>query len=249
MSVAAGDIDLAPYFPGYLDQVQTGTCEGHGHARAWATYDKAHGVGLDFIPSPDDVCKLARAHDRALFDGTAYQPLADDGTSSDSILWAAARYGVRPMMIPAWSDGHNSDVDPSTVDDEPEIDKIERDSATLIVGAYQVTETQIADRLAAVDLALANKIPVVMESFVDSAFEGWTKSGELYLRADKSDKNGGNHCTCIGARRTVDGVAQYGVDNSWGAEWCEGGRIWVAGEYVAGAMALVISSIRKGRRE
>ena len=235
------DSDLRAFAPGVMNQTQTGSCEAHKAACAIATVDKALGVGLGFVPSQSGLYVLARAHERAAFPNGAAEPLDDSGTDVESILWAIARYGVAPC-IPIGD--RLSDCDVSTVNDEPTLAQLELDAKAPLVGGYDIVGND-ADKLAAVDRALANRYPVGIDAYVDSAYEALDGSAGVVGPCDTSDKAGGYHAQCILARTSSPNGRSYLIRNSWGLSWAKAGEVWVNEAFLTSALALTAFNVKR----
>lgn len=215
-------VDLSPFAPSIMDQGPVGSCEGHrGSTATYLTLNKA-GAPLPWVPSPDDIYRLARCFDL----GDLMPASLDDvGTETNSVIRAIGEFGMRPMG--ALVGGRNSDCDPDSAARPPVLAELEKDAATLVIGAYQITSTG-AQKLADVKAALASGLAVAVDSFVDMAFEDWSAGDAPFGVPDYRDPEGGGHAICaVGYDgNTVD------IINSWGSSWGDSGHIRVSAAFI-----------------
>jgi hypothetical protein len=138
-----------------------------------------------------------------------------------------------------------SDADPATVNDEPKLADLEVADRTRIVGAYAVSGSA-AERVELTRQLLAAGVPVVIEAFVDTAFEN-VAPGTVVDSCNLLDRNGGGHCMVIlGYRTRPSGAVEFLVWNSWGSsEWGDEGSIWVSERFLATAWGLFAVDIRR----
>lgn len=137
-----------------------------------------------------------------------------------------------------------SDANPATVNDEPSLTDIEVADKTRFVGAYAVTGDK-AEKAALVRALLAARVPVVIESFVDSAYER-LGSGVVVDHCDQHDPKGGGHCEVILAYKTAaDGSTLFLVRNSWSRFWGDDGSVWVTERFLDEAWALYAVDVRR----
>lgn len=243
--MALGPMSLIAYAPIALDQGATGSCEGHSHAVAIYTAMFARGVVPAYLPSPADMYRLARCIER---DGAA-APLRDTGTESAYICAALNVWGTRPMgppvQDPCDANPRNSDASILTICDEPSFADLEVDRHGIIVGQYACDGGMLTDRNAAVQTSLAKNAPVTIGGFVDSAYMRWEPTDGVYQRASEYDPHGGGHSQVILAWRVnAGGRPEYQIQNSWGVEWCDAGRIWVSEMFVRDADELTCMDVR-----
>lgn len=211
--------DLSPHLPPYANQVSTSSCVGHGIGEAVYCALGARSTPLPWVPSYKGIYDNGRCIDRAIRTDGKLPPLVDEGSMPNQGWRGVSEWGVR-KMIPIADRG--SDVDPSTINDEPKLGELEAESATLLVGYYAI-ESFGDERVENIRAALANGFPVTFATFVDTAFEEWDGSSPLGM-PDVNDKNGGGHYLCaFGYRTDANGRTILRFRNSWGTDWGMGG--------------------------
>jgi hypothetical protein len=215
------------------DQSQTGSCEGHACSGAIETALTLAGTPLGYVPSESGLYRGARAVDRARYVSGALPPLTDDGAMTEDVLTFMASFGVSPRRVAQTSDGRNSDVELATVNDEPQLGDLEAAADCLVVGPWAV-DPLAADAESQVRAALAARIPVRVDAFVDQAFED--SAGTRPIPAPRlNDPNGGGHALYIVGYRP-DG---YLVRNSWGTSWGAGGDCIVSPAWLRAAWGVL----------
>lgn len=214
---ASRPVDLSRFAPYVMDQAQTGSCTGHAIASAayLATRADKGPLGLPFVPSPKGIYTLERCLERS----GASTPLTDSGAMISDGMLVLSSWGVSPMkQLP----DRYSDVDPESVNDEPDFLGLEQDARTLLVGAHPITST--GDQLAEdVMTALSAAFPVVLG--VPGGSDAWQNytSGVLDSIAAPLD-----HCVYI---LGGDGDT-FTIRNSWGAGWGEQGNVRVSRRFL-----------------
>lgn len=202
------------------DQGQVGACEGFSCSGATETAFALAGDPLGFTPSEAAWYRGLRAIARAR-STPAGQPLPSlqdvGGMTEDAIAFMAA-FGIRPRYVARTSDGRNADLEIAAVNDEPGLGELETEAIRLFVGPYAV-DPQSSDAEQQVQASLAAKIPVRVDSFVDSAYEDWTPSQAPVGAPNTSDPQGGGHA------QYIVGYAPgfYIVRNSWGTAFGDAG--------------------------
>lgn len=226
-------VDLAAFQPPILDQGQTSACTAFSTSSAIATRFASAGKPLGFVPSQRCIYATTRALERAgaLPPDANLPALTDSGAELADVVTVLGRYGVLPMA------GLSGDVDPSSVNLEPDVGALEQAAAKLVVGERGLTPTasEAGDVIVA---ALMSGIPVVVAAFVDSAFENLS-SGAVAGAPNEADPSGGGHALYIsGAQTMADGSRALIVTNSWGPSWCNAGRGLVSEAWLAAAWEL-----------
>lgn len=217
------NLDDTANVPVVFDQGPTGSCEGHSFAGCTYMVFKKQGEQLPWIPSMLNQYTLARCIDRGDPNGGA---LTDSGTQTNSVIASMSDFGMRAMG-PLASDGRFSDCDPATLNAEPDLEQLEQDSLKLVIGAYQITSTG-AQRIADVKAAQASGFGVRIDSFVDTAFEDWTKGSAPFGVPNYADTNGGGHALYLIGYQGDNQI----VRNSWSANWGDAGNIIVSPAFV-----------------
>lgn len=242
------EYDLSPWQPPRMDQGATGSCTAHGLCGAMATACSKAGAPLGFVPSPDQEYKCTRGLARA--QGTmpsgGLPSLTDDGAQLADAIEAAAEFGVCPMGVQP-SDGRYSDCDPSSINDEPDMAKLEQAATTLVTGAYRIdpAASTASDQIAA---ALMSGFPIYVGFYVDSAFENLTPE-QVATSPNEADPNGGGHAVYLSGYRTnAAGKREFRLTNSWGQSWCDNGQCWVSEEWVHDTWEMWVTdvSVRAG---
>lgn len=205
------------------DQGQSSACEAHrGSAITEGAFALA-GDPLGFSPSEADMYRGLRAVERARRTpfGGALAPLEDSGGMTEDCLAYLGGFGIRPRRVAQTSDGRNSDVELATVNAEPSLYDLEQDAARIIVGPYAV-DPGASDAEYQVQAALASRILVAVDTFVDGAFEDWTPRLAPVGEPDTNSTRGGGHAMY------VVGYAPglYIVRSSWGIGPGDGGDFY-----------------------
>jgi hypothetical protein len=252
------NFDLTQYEPDRLDQGHTGSCEGHGWAAGTYTGLAANGTPLGYVPSPRYGYAGARSLERgaALTPGVATSiPLpafVDNGTETEVMAQWYAQGGTIPMLGPT-PDGRNSDIwsaadlsgipnaPAENVNNELSLGGLVSGAKRLVTGTHRIVDPTAADTLLQVQTCLYTlKSPVIVGTFVDSAFEQW-QAGQAPIPApNTNDASGGGHCLYISGFATVNGVVRILVTNSWGKGWADQGRCWCSVEWVQACWDLLI---------
>ena len=234
---------LVGHAPAVMDQGQSGSCEGCGWACGITTHCTAIGEPLDFVASPEGIYTPARCIERAAFPEGPAEPLGDDGTDSHAVIRALGSYGVRPMRAPT-PDGRYCDCYAPTINAEPSLTDLELADKTRLFGAYEITGDQ-ATRAAAIRSCIAAGIPVVIETFVDTAYMSLGR-GVVVDSCDRADPHGGGHCQVILAYRTrPDGASEFLIRNSWSQDWADEGSVWCTEAFIASAWNLYAVDVRR----
>lgn len=214
-----------------LDQNQCGSCTGHGTAQGLYVAFKAAGSPLSYCPSPKDTYATTRALERAASTSATLPPLTDSGAMPADVMTAISQWGIRPMTAPS-PQGFNSDVDPSNVNDEPNLTDLEADAEKVVVGEYRIDE-QAADFVTQVMASVAAGVPVGIGVFVDTGFENWAPPQPPLNTVDMNDPNGGGHWLCITSYRTeTNGKVTFRGPNSWSARWGDAGHFEVTEDWL-----------------
>lgn len=215
------DFETEGHAPPVMDQGSTSACTGHAMSCWLFSSFAAMGIALAFIPSPDKLYKNGRAIDRDPYPPIEEHPLTDDGAMPNQVERAIAEIGIEPIKAPT-ADGRFSDVDPATVNNEPQLGDIEEEGKAVAIGAYEITSTG-APRVADIKLAIANGHAVAVAIAGGSAtFQAYTGGvlGPLHSQLD--------HYVCIiGYRTNAQGKTEFKIRNSWSGNWGEGGNCWI----------------------
>ncbi len=224
------------------DQGASSSCEAHSGSAATESAFALMGDPLDFSPSEDDMYRGLRAVERARRTpiGGVLVPLQDDGGMTEDCLTYLGSFGVRPRRIAQTSDGRNSDVEIATVNAEPAFGDLELDVERLIVGPYAV-DPGASDADHQMQAALASRIVVRVDTFVDGPFEDWTPSKPPIPPPNEADTRGGGHAMYI------IGYAQglYIVRSSWGTNCGDGGDFYASSAWLRAVWGLYPWTVRK----
>lgn len=223
-------VDHAPTAPAIFDQGNVGSCWAHSTSRQVSSAMTILGKPLGFVPSPDDLYRIARAMMRAQFNG-GRGALTDSGTDPSVGMQVLSLFGVRAMRGPT-SDGRNSDCAEATVNDEPNLADLVQDAKHVLVGDYGITSAH-AQRVLDLKRALVHR-PVTLGFFCDTAFENWRKGDAPYgAPKNPNDPEGGGHDVAVDGYDTLsNGKTVFIIANSWGTEWGDHGRILVSEDFI-----------------
>ena len=255
-----GKADLTLVAPDVMDQNLVGACVGHGGACAVTTAFCAAGQtlfgydehGFPVAASQRDGYGGARCIDLMLDGMSNTTALTDSGTEVLSVIRFYAEWGCRkteaPMVAvdPDTGDSYgsvNSDCVPANCNDKPVFGELEQDSLKLVPRAHQITSAG-KQRVIDVCLSLDAKCPVVIGTFVDSAFLSYT-GGTVIGVQNTSDPRGGGHCMCLlGYATQADGTRVFLLRNSWGKGWGNAGSAWVSEAFVGQMLELFAVSAK-----
>jgi hypothetical protein len=244
----SGKANLSLVAPAVMDQNLVGACVGHGGACAVTTAFCAAGqplFGFDAQGFPVSISQRdgyggARCIDLMLDGLPNTTQLTDSGTEVLSVIRFYAEWGCRktdaPMVAVDPDTGEsyglvNSDCVPANCNDKPVFGELEQDSLRLVPRAHQIASTG-AQRVTDVCLSLDAKCPVVIGTFVDSAFLAY-KGGTVVGAQNVNDPRGGGHCMClIGYETQAGGSRVFLLRNSWGTSWGNNGDAWVNEAFV-----------------
>lgn len=237
LAIAAIDSpSLEQFLSEPLDQGATSSCTGHAFGEGTYVALGASGAPLPWIPSPGDLYRLARCIDRFPRPDGSLAPLTDDGAQPSQVLRALSEWGVRPMRrLP----DRMSDADPRTINDEPKLDELEEDGATLLVGGYGIYSTG-KQRGQDVRLSLSILVPVTVA--VPGGSDAWQSytGGIIGPTGTPIDHD----AVVYRAELQPDGSYIYFVRNSWGW-WGEGGSCRVSEAALDEFEDIVALSVRR----
>lgn len=216
------NIDNQHNAPPVFDQGPVGSCEGHASSGASALSCAAVGQPLGFIPSMVGIYNPALALDRGDPNAGALQDL---GTETNTVLRVLHEFGLRPMG--AQVEGRFSDCTMANALLEPVLADLEKDALTVMIGAYQITQTG-SSKLAAVKAVLAAGLAVRVDSFVDMAFENWSAGDAPFGQPDLNDPEGGGHALYLVGYQGDNCIMR----NSWSSSWGDNGNIIVSPAFV-----------------
>lgn len=204
---------LETSLPPTMDQNGSGSCTGHAYAGAIATYTTASGAPLGWVPSPDDIYKGERAIDRLPDANGKLPPLQDVGAQPNQGERYINEWGVRPMIaLP----NRCSDVDPNTVNDEPVLGNLRKDSVNLLIGAYEIfaSGSSLGQQIRQ---ALTNGIPVAVA--VPGGSDAWQRyaGGTSVIGATGTELD--HYVFIYKYAQQPDGSYLYWIRNSWSEFW------------------------------
>lgn len=219
--------DLSSLWGTVFDQGQSGSCTAQSTCKSLRLSLQA-GAGMlpemigetgDF--SPDDVYKTTRVIERSAMTpaGTGLPTLIDSGCEPDDCITAVAQCGVVPIAEKITSDGRYNDVEISKVNEEPNLNTLERAALSLYPGAYAV-DLFSSDGGAQVQALNTKGVGQTLALFVDTQnVMGWDPNKGPITKIDLRDPQGGGHQVGISGYRTdptLGLVIKFG--NSWG-DW------------------------------
>lgn len=224
------------------DQDATNSCEGHSCSGATETAFALAGDPLSFVPSEAALYGGARSVERART-APASRPLpalTDEGAMTEDALVFMATFGVAPRRVPQTSDGRNSDVELASVNAEETLGELESGGTLLVVGPYGI-DPLAQDAEHQVQAAIAARIPVRCDAFVDMVFENWMPGHAPVPAPNTNDPQGGGHAIYI----VGYAPGLYIVRNSWGTSWGDSGDVHVSPAWLREAWGLYPWTIRK----
>ena len=245
-------MSLESFAPEVLDQGQTGSCTGHGTATALYTSFVAAGVPLKFIPSPAEIYRNGRAIDRVPRSDGTFALLTDDGAEPNQVIRAVQTIGIRPMRAPT-KDGRYSDVEPSTVNDNPMLGDVMVERLTVPIGERGIQSVGAGASIDEVVLlmrqALAAGFAICKGNFVDTDYENWSPSKGPMGACDLRDPNGGGHwTTTLGYYTDASGRTIFIDRGSWGRAYGLNGNVEVLPAFIAQAQDITafVPELAKG---
>lgn len=206
--------------PGVFDQGPTSSCTGHAVSGAICATLGRGGTPLVIPPSPNGIYKVGRCIDRVRVNGTL-PPLVDAGAMPNQIMRGVTEFGVSGMGVPP-QDGRYSDVDPNTVNEEPDLGELEDAAEFELAGEYAISPFD-PNFVLLVRAAIASGLCVCFCTFVDTAgprsVEGWDPRSGPLSAPNTSDPHGGLHYIYADGYRTNNGETIVEWVNSWGKGW------------------------------
>ncbi len=208
------EFSLEPYITAIYDQGQLSDCVGWSFASTIELRLRVMKTPIE-LPSPMAIYTFARVEDR----GTAASgPLQDQGCQPIHAANGLSTYGAPPVS--KWP------VDPSHVNDEPNLLEIEVSSEFKFTGFYRINSIG-QQRLADVRQAIANGYPVSVGTAVDQAFENYDGTGVI-TAPDMSQVLGGHMISVVGYR--ADGT--FRGRNQWSTQWGDSGMFTADSRWV-----------------
>lgn len=232
--------------PGILDQHDTGSCEGHGHASGVTLRLALAGTPLSEVVSPVGLYYGALLVDRTPNADGSLPPLTDTGTMPSSILTAMGLWGSTGASVwgqyPASSSTmYVTPTDPNSPLIEPTPEKLYAESSFKLGGAYFV-QTSGMQKVLDILCMLASGRPV-SDAIPASGSQFQSYSGGILTAAQMTGDV--DHCNLIvdyawtgtqeqftqwqaGATGLDQYLVGYGV-NSWSESWGESDVAGVSG--------------------
>lgn len=239
---ASVDLRETGLLPAIKNQGRSSACEAHSGSFATEAAFALAGDPLGFTPSEIDMYRGLRAVERARRTpfGGVLVPLQDDGGMTEDCLTYLGGFGIRTRRIEQTSDGRNSDVELATVNDEPSLLDLEADAARIIVGPYAV-DPGASDAEHQIQAALAARIPVRVDTFVDGPFEDWTPSQPYIGPPNENGGRGGGHAMVI----VGYAAGLYIVASSWGTGCGAAGYFYCSPAWLRAVWGLYPWTVRK----
>lgn len=208
------------------DQGNTSSCTGFAfarcvHARVWAMLPP--GSMAPPYPSAQGLYAIGRGVDRP----DAKEKLVDEGARPYQVVRGMAEWGVAKESD--WP------FDPATINDEPDLQKLEDSAAFALQGYYRIASDGDA-RVADVAHAIAEGYPVAVGTTVDDAFEtysgGAQKDSTPKAVAAPEGEDLGGHMLALVGYKTFSGKKLFRGINSWGRSWGDHGYFWADESWV-----------------
>lgn len=218
------------------DQGPTSACVGWAFAQAVKLRCAVAGSPIG-LPSPTAWYTGARATERNLLGLTPEQsPLQDNGSTPSLAVMAAQTIGIPSNDV--WP------FDPTTINDEPNLEELEIASAFKLIGAYRIGSDG-TQRIQDIKQAISSGYPVAIGTMVDQAFEDYNGKGVI-AAPNPANLLGGHMMHLVGYR--ADGAFR-GV-NQWGTSWGDSGLYWASPAFVTTVLMsdiYVLSGVATGR--
>lgn len=224
----------------------TGSCTGHALTSAIEIAHNSANDPLPFHLSPDFLYKNGRAMGRLRSPDGSFPPLTDDGAMCSLVLRGAETFGVKRTRAVG---PELSDVDPSTVNDEPDLSDLEEGAIKIPRGDYVIPDCAWGVPFSDVSLELKRTLsatsfqgqhvqglPVTFGVWVDKAFMNW--NGVTALGPSSTDSGGGHAMVLIGYQTVGNGKTLWLIRTSWGRFGVPAGNlpygcIWVNDDFIA----------------
>ncbi|GAC1475548.1 MAG: C1 family peptidase [Vulcanimicrobiaceae bacterium] len=192
------------------DQGATSSCVGQAIARAAMLRCAIQQTPIA-RPSAQGVYTIARAEARLL----PSEKLVDEGSFPRLAMKGIQEYGV--------AEDREWPFDPGTINDDPDLLKLEDASAFILSGFYRVDSVG-HDRALDVMQALSEGFPLVIGVSVDQAFED--ASPTTIVTAPGTSLGGHMLCLVGYDQKGPNNTTRFRICNSWGPDWADHGFVW-----------------------
>lgn len=218
-----GASSLEQYVTTIYDQGNTSSCVGWALAQAVNLRCAALGTPI-LLPSPVAVYTGGRAVERQLLGLTpAQSPLQDNGSMPNLAVQAMNQIGV-PSNI-AWP------FDPTTINNEPDLETLEVASAFKLLGYYRIDSTG-SQRIVDLQQAISSGYPVAIGTMVDQAFEDYAGGSATIGAPDPAHLLGGHMTHLVG----YDSTGRWRGVNQWTTQWGDSGFYWASSDFVTSSL-------------
>lgn len=219
-------MDLAQNLVTFRDQLSSSSCTGHAICRAADARLRVQGK---IVPYGSPLA--AYTVGRTLSLKTPGEKLEDFGAYTRLVMEGVRQWGVAPES--EWS------LTSETINAKLPPDVLQRASAWKIEDYFRIYATG-SSRVDAFCKALADRYPLVVETYTDDAFNAYRGKGVIPAPTAKVAP----HAVCVLGYRTVDGKRQFLIGNSWGGWGLSNSLGWASEEWVMatiGAYALTFT--------
>jgi hypothetical protein len=208
-----------------LEQSSTGSCAAQAWSLAEVITLKAR-YGIDSpLPSRRAAYYWARFRDSSR--------ITDDGCRPSDLMKAVSEMGLPPENSFPWSIARINQRPPMSTRWDA-MDRVgKRDS-------YQVYYAELQDRIDALQAAVSENRAFLLAIPVGDAFESCQDAATVPWPTESTIR--GYHAVC-GLGCSSGGVVE--IINSWGPGFGVGGRAWLAPEYLAQAISIIVIDPQK----
>lgn len=236
-----------------LDQGDIGDCTCASTAQGLVLVSNIGGAtgpfSLGWVPSQRIPYAGVRSLERAanVVFGQPVPLLTDSGAELADVITFLQRYGIATMGAVS-PDGNLSDVWDANVDEEVDLQALEKSGTQLVTGEYRINPSTGATQAQAI--LMAANAPLWVGGFVDSQVMRFTANSPSVSTPNQGDPNGGGHAFLItGWRPSVLNAGQVDWEcwTTWGWSYGDAGHWWAQESFFAALWDVYVMTARWAR--